>query len=203
MKIIGCYNKSVILTYIGICSSVVGMFLAINNCISIAFICLIISGICDLFDGQVARKCKRNNIEKEFGIQIDSLADIINFVIFPVILIINISYKFYVLPVVILYSLCGVVRLAWFNVNTKQTKYIDYYQGLPVTYIALILPVIYLINLIFCKEINLITLLITMIICAAFFVINIKVKKPKGIWYGIFGILAICVIVGILIFRSL
>ena len=44
-----------------------------------------VSGILDAFDGRVARTKKdRNEFEKNFGIQIDSLADLICFGILPV-----------------------------------------------------------------------------------------------------------------------
>ena len=48
-----------------------------------AYLSLLISGICDMFDGKVARKCKRNKKEKMFGIEIDSLADTVNFLLLP------------------------------------------------------------------------------------------------------------------------
>ena len=66
--LIGCYNKSVILTYLGVITSLFGM-LATKN-INIQMICLVIAGICDMFDGTIARMCKRTNTEKKFGVQI-------------------------------------------------------------------------------------------------------------------------------------
>ena len=64
---IGKYNKSVIVTYIGACLSIIGIYLTLNENISDAIICLIFAGICDLFDGIIARMCKRDDVEKEFG----------------------------------------------------------------------------------------------------------------------------------------
>ena len=80
---IGKYNKSVILTFLGLISSTLGICFTINNRISFAIICLITSGICDLFDGKIARMCKRDDIEKDFGVQIDSLVDVISFLALP------------------------------------------------------------------------------------------------------------------------
>ena len=52
-----------------------------------ALVCLAISGLCDMFDGKVARTKKdRTEAEKRFGIQIDSLADIVCFGVSPAIL---------------------------------------------------------------------------------------------------------------------
>ena len=55
---IGFYNYTVILTYIGLLSSVFGITQVFEGRLSIAFLCLVISGICDLFDGKVARSKK-------------------------------------------------------------------------------------------------------------------------------------------------
>ena len=59
-KMIGFYNYSVILTYIGLVSSVFGITQVFENHMSIAFLCLLLSGICDLFDGKIARSMKNN-----------------------------------------------------------------------------------------------------------------------------------------------
>ena len=80
---IGFYNYTVVLTYIGLASSVLGIFTAFDGKPSMAVICLIISGICDMFDGKIARTMDRTQMEKRFGIQIDSLCDLVSFGILP------------------------------------------------------------------------------------------------------------------------
>ena len=138
--IIGYYNKSFILTFVGILISIVGMLNAANT--DIALTCLILAGICDLFDGVIARKCKRTEKEKEFGVQIDSLADVISFLIFPVVFaVFNNDNKILAAIIAGVYILAGVERLGWFNVNTGEGKK-GYYDGLPVTYSALIIPIV-------------------------------------------------------------
>ncbi len=76
---IGKYNISVILTYIGVAFAFSGIAAAFGEKFAAAMIFLAAAGICDLFDGVIARKCKRDEAEKEFGVQIDSLADVIGF----------------------------------------------------------------------------------------------------------------------------
>ena len=62
---IGCFNKSVILTYIGVIFALAGIFILIDlqeaEQMNLVMFCLIISGLCDLFDGFIARKCNRND----------------------------------------------------------------------------------------------------------------------------------------------
>ena len=52
-----------------------------------AVLCLALSGLCDMFDGKIARrKIDRTDDEKCFGIQIDSLCDMVCFGAFPILL---------------------------------------------------------------------------------------------------------------------
>lgn len=192
--IIGYYNKSVILTFVGIVISIIGMLNVSNT--DIALTCLILAGICDLFDGVIARKCKRTDKEKAFGVQIDSLADVISFLVFPVVFaVFNNDNKILAAIVAGVYILAGVERLGWFNVNTGEGKK-GYYDGLPVTYSALIIPianvVLELLNVQF-KYTNYILLMVL----AVLYVVNVKIKKPTGVWYIIFSVLAVATIVAI------
>ena len=143
---IGEYNKSVILTYIGIAIALLGIWYSVEGDISVAMICLIVAGICDLFDGKIARMCARSERAKAFGVQIDSLADVMSFLILPVMIGCKVvSNTLVVMKLIyILYVLAGIIRLAWFNMTTHLEGDRSYYQGLPVTYMALILPTIYL-----------------------------------------------------------
>ncbi len=197
-RFIGCYNKSVILTYIGIISSIYGIIYSQN--LDIAVICLVIAGICDLFDGTVARMCKRTDKEKEFGIQIDSLADVIGSLILPTAILNQVcsfdsNLSLIALIVSALYVLAGVTRLAWFNITTDgKTKY---FQGLPVTSIAIFVPVSYVLlsNFIVSQLVLPIVLLVEYFIISFLFILNFKVAKPTKEMYVVFtGFAFICII---------
>ena len=198
---IGKYNKSVILTYIGACLSILGITLAINQHLSYAVICLIFSGVCDLFDGVIARRCKRNEEEKAFGVQIDSLTDMLSFIALPCVigtyLMSGIGYFAY--PICAFYALCGIIRLAWFNITTNPNSGRKYYEGLPVTYSALIIPIFYLLNNFISTFYLALVFAIIYIITALLFILKVKIIKPKGIWYIIFGLLSILITVLILV----
>lgn len=194
MVFIGKYNKSVILTYIGITIAVCGIIFSFLGNISNAMICLIFSGICDLFDGKIARLCKRDEQEKEFGKQIDSLADVFLFLALPCVLGVELlkALPLYFNIVFVIYVICGVIRLAWFNILASSDQQVKYFIGMPVAYIALVLPIIYSVGLIFKFNLSLVYFFIYLLF-AILFIINVKVSKPKGIWYIIFFILAIIV----------
>ena len=194
MIFIGKYNKSVILTYVGITLAVCGVIFSFLGCISKAMICLIFSGICDLFDGKIARSCKRDDKEKEFGKQIDSLADVFLFLGLPcalgTILLKDLPWYFYI--VLVVYVISGVIRLAWFNILASSKEPVKYFIGMPVAYIALVLPILYSIELIFNLKLSLLYSFIYLLF-AILFILNIKISKPKGLLYIIFFILAIIV----------
>ena len=86
-------KKSTFLTYLGVFFAVISMYFAFTKMAFVevsymrySLVFLVLAGICDMFDGKVARKCKRTEEEKELGIQLDSLADTVNFVVLPVVI---------------------------------------------------------------------------------------------------------------------
>ena len=193
--IIGKWNKSVILTYVGLTISLIGTFISITNpsLIKFAVIALMFAGICDLFDGAVARKCKRTEEEKAFGVEIDSLVDVFCFIAFPVVLLTAMGLnKWYDIIVFVLYVIFGIARLGYFNISTADSsKSFDYYTGLPVTAVALVFPLMYLFKLCLNEFALNIVLTITTLLIAILFVLKIKIKKPRGVAYIFFGALAI------------
>lgn len=181
--IIGYYSKSVFITYLGVISGTIGMFLAFNQKISYALICLVISGICDGFDGKVARKCKRSNNEKSFGIQIDSLADMVSFVFLPITIFYGLGLNnWYNVVIFALFTLGGVIRLGYFNVIADEKGKdgpVKYYSGLPVTSSAIIFPLVYIINSFVSTSEFAIIYTLTMLFTAILYVLNFKLKKPN------------------------
>ena len=68
--LIGKYNKSLIISYIGVISAVFGMyFLARCGDLKLTMICYLVAGVCDMFDGMVARMMKRDKDEELFAIR--------------------------------------------------------------------------------------------------------------------------------------
>jgi CDP-diacylglycerol--serine O-phosphatidyltransferase len=82
---------------------------------------------CDLFDGRFARLFRRNEHEEHFGIEIDSLADVISFGVAPALCLVHVATatgsgdKWALLAAALFYVLCIVTRLAHFNVFQANT----------------------------------------------------------------------------------
>ena len=135
---IGFYDYTVIMTYISVVSSMIGIFCAVTDHISAAVCCLAFSGLCDMFDGKIARtKKNRTEEEKCFGIQIDSLADIVCFGILPIVLGFKLGMcHIYGIAILLFYGLAGLIRLAYFNVmeekrQNETSENRKYYQDFP------------------------------------------------------------------------
>lgn len=184
---IGFYNYSVILTYVGLASSVFGITQVFEGRQGLPFLCLLFSGICDLFDGKIARaKKNRTDHEKVFGIQIDSLCDLVCFGVFPA--VIGYSYGFnHGLGVIsaIMIVLGAVIRLGYFNVmeeerqrNTTEPR--KNYQGMPVTTVAIILPLLFLGRANIPRSIYPYIFQSFMILISILFVLKINIKKLSG-----------------------
>lgn len=186
LKFIGFYDYTVILTYISLISSVFGMTQAIHGDYKEAIFCLAFSGICDAFDGRVARtKKNRTDDEKAFGIQLDSLCDVVCFGVFPALICYLLGVRGLLgLVLVFGYCLCAVIRLAFFNVleaNRQKTEggSNKVYRGLPVTSISVILPLAFWLQFVLSEMAFLVLLHLILLVVGFFFILDIKIKKPS------------------------
>ena len=152
----GFWDYTVVLTYISFASAVFGILSAMSDHLDWAVFCLAFSGLCDMFDGKIARtKKNRTEDEKCFGIQIDSLCDLVCFGILPIVICYKIGMdRIYSIIILTLYGLAGLVRLAYFNVmeekrQNETTEERTHYQGLPITSMAIALPILFVLSPLF------------------------------------------------------
>ncbi len=207
---IGFYDYTVILTYLSLLSATTGIIVSLagpgHPYIGTFF--LLFCGLCDAFDGKVARhKSDRSEEECAFGIQIDSLSDLVAFGVLPVAIGVamlrwspimywvgtNGSHTVFLLldgvlvAILILYSLAALIRLAYFNVTEEERQKTEngarrYYLGMPVTTVSLIFPFIQLLQYIIPLDVTFVYFG-TAILCGVAFLLPIQIKKPglKGI----------------------
>ena len=201
---IGVYNYTVILTYLGFASGVLGILLAIRDPKHIlpAIICLMFSGLCDMFDGKVARTKKKRTVEeKHFGIQLDSLSDLVCFGILPAVIGYQLGMNtWYFIPIVVLFPIGALIRLAYFNVLEivrNSSTPVKEYIGLPVTSAALIFPFLFIFKKFL--EVHFVYLYsVVLLLVGVLFVTKFKVKKPQMktmILFIIIGVIEILLII--------
>ena len=185
LHFLGFYDYTVILTYMSLVFAVSGLLLTDSGLFPQAVACLVVCGICDAFDGTVARTKKdRTEDEKAFGIELDSLVDVVSFGVFPAVMSIHMGSGSLLSKVIaIAYSICAVIRLAFFNVQEAKRQQQEEgcrktYRGLPVTSISIIYPLVYLLRDFLPQARFAAVLAAVMALTAFLFILDFSVKKP-------------------------
>ena len=165
----------------------------------LAMMAFIVSGICDLFDGVVARRMKRTESQKRFGIEIDSLCDMISFAALPAVLLMTqLPLGVANIILAVLYVLAAVTRLAHFNRLAKHDEGSgSYFIGLPVTYSALFFPLTYLVCQWLAPGFFAWVWLGLSLLLTFLFVYNCRIPKPNKLAYLVFAILAIASLIDV------
>lgn len=104
---------------------------AINGKYTTAAIFILIAGLFDVLDGKIARVTKSSS---KFGVEFDSLADLISFGVAPGLLVYLWALKPYGKVgwlAAFLFVACGALRLARFNVLVDKVS-MDRFIGLPI-----------------------------------------------------------------------
>ncbi len=145
------FNLANLFTMVNITSGLLATYFITQNNFFIAIIFAWIGGAFDIFDGKIARKFKLSN---EFGIQLDSFADFLSFVLVPVFLVFQavyqphfkeIDYLFIASGIVsIYYVISGLRRLIQFNINAEEGKVEKFFTGVPTPLGAILLWLVYL-----------------------------------------------------------
>lgn len=204
---LGVYDYTVILTYLSTISAGLGTVLTVTgegNPYSGVFF-LLFCGLCDAFDGKVARtKKNRTEYGKRFGIQIDSLTDILAFGMLPSAIAGSmmlkgehtVSIRIIMSIIMMLYLLAALARLAHFNVTeeerqNKESGPRQYYEGLPVTFSSLAFPSVLLFQYVLETDLTVVYFAV-MFIMALLFVSKFHIRKPLK--YGVAAIAGICIL---------
>lgn len=182
------------ITLLGLGSAILGCAAAVRGEFELALVCIVASGLCDLFDGWLARRTARTDDEQHFGVQIDTVTDMAAFGVAPAVLVLSVEPSWVAAAAAIIYAICAALRLAYFNVTVGATPTnTTGYLGLPVTYAALVFPVAFipiarLDGLAHSGTVTVLTLGMALL-----FVLRVRVPKPGGRWYPFFAGLAIAV----------
>ncbi len=146
------FNIANLVTYLNITMGVMAIYFIVKGDFFTAIILAWIGGACDIIDGKLARKFK---LSTEFGIQLDSFADFLSFVVMPAFLL------FYAVKnhsgisgieelvlglIFIWYIINGLRRLVEFNLKVDVGEVEKYFEGVPTPLGAIILWILYLLN---------------------------------------------------------
>lgn len=156
------FNLANLFTFVNIAAGLAAVYFISQNNFFVAIILAWIGGAFDIFDGKIARKFGLSN---EFGIQLDSFADFLTFVLVPVFLIfqavfitpslaLNYNMPYNVLgydmlfiiagAISVYYVICGLRRLIQFNIDADVGVVGKYFVGVPSPLGAILLWFVYL-----------------------------------------------------------
>ena len=145
-----------------------------------AAIMILISCIFDMLDGRVARL---THTTSQFGMEYDSLSDLVAFGVAPGILI----FKWSLQSIgrlgwlaCFVYIACGALRLARFNVHARNGKELSYFKGLPIPAAASFIACIILFSKIITFHWNPLFILISVYMISFLMVSNINYLSLKG-----------------------
>ncbi|WP_321315724.1 CDP-alcohol phosphatidyltransferase family protein [Halarcobacter sp.] len=175
------FNLANLATFFNIAAGMMAIYyLTHENFLASALFAWLAGGF-DIVDGKIARKY---NLSTEFGIQLDSFADFLSFVIVPTMFIffavIDGKEMMLFTPLVafafIYYVISGLRRLIQFNINAEEGSVEKYFTGVPTPLGAILLWVVYLVWL--TGIINENVVLIFMIIIGFLLNSKLKIKHP-------------------------
>lgn len=206
-RLIGYYDYTVVLTYCGMLFAFFGILRVLSQDYFNAVFCLMLAGVCDMFDGAVASTKEREEREKTFGIQIDSLSDLVSFGVLPGVFVYVISGKDAVVGLIAsLFVLCALIRLAYYNVlemerQGQATEKKKCFLGVPVTTVAVLLPAVYLLyDHRICK--SRLCFPILLVLVGIGYLLPVEIKKPGIIGKAGLLLLGILEALGMLFFMG-
>ncbi|HEX6981449.1 MAG TPA: CDP-diacylglycerol--serine O-phosphatidyltransferase [Balneolaceae bacterium] len=137
---------------------------------------IVFAGLFDALDGFMARL---SNATSQFGIELDSISDVVSFGVAPGFLLYAFGLGEMPLVGIILSALpplCGAVRLARYNVDATEVR-TDFFKGLPIPAQAIMISAFYLtfynqLELFGSFEFGLNTVLVPLIVLLSFLMVS-------------------------------
>jgi len=174
------FNIANLVTYLNVTLGIVAIYFIVQGDFFTAITLAWIAGACDIVDGKLARKYK---LSTEFGVQLDSFADFLSFVVMPPFLLfytikssMHSSWEELVVGLVFIwYIIAGLRRLIEFNLKVEEGEVSKFFEGVPTPLGAILLWGLYLL---FSYEILSSLIVISLLVLAIAWSMNSRLKIP-------------------------
>jgi CDP-diacylglycerol--serine O-phosphatidyltransferase len=172
------------LTFLALGSGLVSIIVAIQGYVFEAGIFILISVILDSFDGYFARKLE---VDSQFGMQLDSLSDLVSFGVAPLVLVlqhltIRGLFSYWIIPGLLLALWAGAFRLARFNLQPTKVSIHEETRGITITNSGIILTLAVLSDLSNQYASLAIGSYTVLLLILSYLMIS-KLKLPSFAWY--------------------
>ena len=171
-----------ICSLLGLFCTVLAIYFAIGENFLASIIAILWSVLFDWYDGIIARKMKgRTKEQGVFGVQLDSMIDIVSFGVFPAILLLSYgNYNLWFIPGAFVIIAACAIRLSYFNIYGLIDS--NTYKGLSVDNNAIIIAFVFLFENLFQHSAFSILLYIVIIILSSLNLSSIPTPKFAGKW---------------------
>ncbi len=180
---IGYFSLANTVTLLGLASSVMAVFCSSQKLYPLAVVMLLFAGLCDMFDGRIARiSSNRARREKIYGVQLDSLSDVISFGVVPALIAYNMGYQGVLdLILYLVFIICGAIRLSYFNtqaLSDTPDMNMKYFTGVPIPMSCVLLPFMILISMLI-NDLSITSWLfrVFFLLLGIAYVLKIRIKK--------------------------
>ena len=167
----------------GLVAALLGLYFAIRGINPAALVALLWALVCDWTDGRIARRMPGRTAEqRELGIQLDSLVDIVTFSVAPALLLLRVGHlqPWYV-PGAFVVLAAGVIRLSYFNVFGPIDDHTN--RGLSLDNNVLVLGLLFVFEPLLGGTSFATVLYIALMVLAALNVASIATPKLGGRWF--------------------
>jgi CDP-diacylglycerol--serine O-phosphatidyltransferase len=189
------WNRANALTLCGLAAGLLCALLAAEGRLAHAVVALVCAGLCDLFDGFVARRMQRSEEVKAFGGHLDSVVDACNFGLAPTLLLHGCGMRSAPeIAALVFFTSCAAWRLAYFDtIGLSAEGDTRYYTGLPTTFTALVLPLLLLSGFASATALRIAANAGALGLGLAM-TSGARIPKPGGKWYAVLLAIAVAMI---------
>ncbi len=175
------WDRANLVTLAGLLCGVSAIYFCALQEVTAAVIALLWALLCDWFDGPIARRMSnRTDVDRAFGGQLDSLADLVCSGVAPGMLLLSIGgFNPWFLPGAFALAVAGATRLAHFNVSADENAY----SGLPIDTNIIVVTALFTVRDFAGSTAFAWLLYAAVILLALLNVASFRVPKPTLRWY--------------------
>ncbi len=182
--VIGYYNLANFVTILGLLCALLSCFLIEQGHYAVSMLAFSSAGLCDMMDGRIARSNPAaGKRARYYGVQLDSLCDVISFGVVPCFLAYWMGYNGTIdILIYLFFAFCGATRLANYNLEValdSPALKSNRFTGVPIPFTVTVFPLLVIVHLLVGHPVYWLFRLVFLLIAIGF-ILRIHLPKPTG-----------------------